>query len=206
MSADPAWSAAVRLEGLAGEVRVNLIRLAALVAFYGHHLVNVFLIGDDASLRGRYHDTVTNLVLAWALAVLVIHFCLVRRWVYPFLKYAVSTCDLLLITTLLLIGADARSTLTGLYFLVVLAAALRLSLPLVWFSTLGAVAGYGFFQGYLRWGLDLPDEQRAARAQEVIFVLELGAAGLLAGQMVRQCRRVVRGSPVPVVEGEEEPT
>ena len=26
MAADPAWSAAQRLEGLAGEVRVNLIR------------------------------------------------------------------------------------------------------------------------------------------------------------------------------------
>jgi hypothetical protein len=31
MAADSAWSAAQRLEGLAGEVRVNLIRFVALV-------------------------------------------------------------------------------------------------------------------------------------------------------------------------------
>ena len=78
MAADPAWDAAQRLEGLAGEVRVNLIRLVALVAFYGHHLVNVFLIGDNPSLKGDYHTVVTSLVLAWALAVLVIHYLNLR--------------------------------------------------------------------------------------------------------------------------------
>jgi hypothetical protein len=205
MSAYPAWSAVQRLEGLAGEARVNLIRLVALVAFYGHHLINVFLIGDDLSLAGRYHAVVTDLVLAWALAVLVIHYSLVRRWVPPGLKYAVTAWDLLLITTLMMVGEDARSMLAALYLLVVVAAPLRLSLGLVWAATLGAMAAYAFFLGYLRWGLELPAEQRLARPQQIVFLLALGAAGLLAGQVVRQCRRIVHGPPIVEVEGEEQP-
>ncbi len=156
MPIDPAWSAAQRLESLAGEVRVNLIRLAALVAFYGHHLVNVYWIRDDPSLQGAYHTVVTCLVLAWAMAVLVIHVCLARRWIPPALKFAATAWDLLLLTALLVIGGDARSMLAVLYFLVIITAGLRLSLPLVWSTTLGALAGYACFLGYIRWGLELP--------------------------------------------------
>jgi hypothetical protein len=200
MSADPAWSAAQRLEGLAGEVRINLIRLVALVAFYGHHLVNVFVIRDNPALRGAYHTVVTSLVLAWALAVLVIHYCLMHRWLPGISKYIVTTWDILLITTLLMAGGDGRSMLAVLYFLVIVAAPLRLSLPLVWTATLGTMAGYAFFLGYVRWRLELPAEQRLSRPQQIVFLLALGAAGLLAGQFVRQGRRLVRGSPVPVEE------
>ncbi len=200
MAADPAWNAAQRLEGLAGEVRVNLIRLVALVAFYGHHLVNVFVVRDNPSLQGAYHTVVTSLVLAWALAVLVIHYCLMRRWLPSVLKYVVTAWDILLITTLLMVSSDGRSMLAVLYFLVIVAAPLRLSLPLVWMATLGAMAGYAFFLGYVRWQLQMPPEQRLSRPQQIVFLLALGAAGLLAGQFVRQCRRLVRGAPVPVEE------
>ncbi len=192
MAADPAWSAAQRLEGLAGEVRVNLIRLVALVAFYGHHLVNDFPID--------YHVVVTLLVLAWALAVLIIHYCLMRRWVPPALKYIVTAWDILLITTLLMVGGDGRSMLAVLYLLVIIAAPLRLSLLLVWTATLGAMVGYAFFLSYVRWRLELPIEQRTPRPQQIVFLLSLGAAGLLAGQFVRQGRRLVNGPPVPVEE------
>jgi hypothetical protein len=200
MAVDPAWHAAQRLEGLAGEVRVNLIRLAALVAFYGHHLVNVFVLGDNPALRGDYHVVVTSLVLAWALTVLIVHFCVLRRWVPAGLKYVVTVWDILLITTLLMVGGDGRTMLAVLYFLVIVAAPLRLSLPLVWTATLGAMAGYAFFLGYVRWRLELPIEQRLSRPQQIVFLLALGAAGLLAGQFVRQCRRLVYGTPVPVEE------
>jgi hypothetical protein len=37
----------------------------------------------------------------------------------------------------------------------------------------------------------------------VIFLLGLAVAGLLAGQVVRQARRLVRGYPIVVVDGEE---
>jgi hypothetical protein len=203
MNADHSWSDAQRLEGYAGEVRVNLLRLAAIVVFYGHHLVNVFLIQDDPSLHGNYHAMVTALVLAWAMAVLAIHFCLSRRWVPPALKYVATAWDLLLVTALLVIGRDPKSTLAVLYFLVIIAAALRVSLPLIYAATLGAMTAYAFFLGYERFGLGLPDSQRLSRPQQIVFLLALGAAGLLAGQIVRQVRRLLQGYPVQVVDEQE---
>jgi hypothetical protein len=203
MNTDHSWTDAQRLEGYAGEVRVNLIRLAAIVVFYGHHLVNVFLLQDDPSLRGNYHVLVTMLALAWALEVGAIHFCLSRRWVPPGLKYVATACDLILVTAVLVVGRDPKTMLAVLYFLVIIAAALRLSLPLIYAATLGAMTAYAFFLGYLRFGLELPDNQRLSRPQQIIFLLALGAAGLLAGQVVRQVRRLLQGYPVQVVDGQE---
>jgi hypothetical protein len=203
MNADHPWSDAQRLEGYAGEVRVNLLRLTAIVVFYGHHLVNVFLIQDDPTLRGPYHAKVTVLALAWAMAVLAIHFCLSRRWVSPALKYVATAWDLLLITALLVIGGDGKSMFAVFYFLVIIAAALRLSLPLVYCATLGTMAAYLFFLGYVRFGLHADDRERLSRPQQVIVLLALGAAGLLAGQVVRQVRRLLGGYPVRVVDSQE---
>jgi hypothetical protein len=203
MSTDTRWADARRIEGFAGEVRVNLIRLAAIVGFYAHHLLNVFLIQDDPSLTGSYHIAVTVLVMAWACAVLALHYCLTRRWVPRALKYVATAWDLLLITAVLVIGRDPRSTLAALYFLVIAAAPLRLSLSLVWAATLGAMACYAFFLGYVRFWLELPEQERLPRPQQIIVLLALGAAGILAGQMVRQARRLVQGYPVTVVEKED---
>jgi hypothetical protein len=203
MPAPDPWADAQRIESWAGEVRVNLIRLVALVGFYGHHLVNVYLYRDDPSTAGRYHTAVTALVLAWASGVLVLHVCLTRRWVPPWLKYAATAWDLVLITALLVLGRDPRSMLSVLYFLVIGAAALRLSLLLVYAATLGALAAYLFFLGYVRFWLELPAEQRLPRPQQVVFLLGLAVAGLLAGQGVRQARRLLAGYPVIVADSQE---
>ena len=118
------------------------------------------------------------------------------------LKYVASAWDTVLVTLLLVVGGDPRTMLAMLYFLVVIAAGLRLSLRLVQVTTLGTMAAYAFFLGYVRFWLDVPDAQRLPRAQQIIVLLALGAAGLLTGQMVRQARRLVAGYPVTVVEGE----
>jgi hypothetical protein len=197
------WTDAQRIESWAGEVRVNLIRLAAIVVFYGQHLVHVYFTRGEAGFTDPYHLAVTALVLAWSAAVVVLFFCLVRRWVPPALKYLATAWDLILITALLVLTGDPKTMQPLLYFLVIAASALRLSLPLVYTTTLGSIAAYGFFLGYVKFWLELPDEQRLSRPNQIIFVLGLGAAGILAGQMVRQARRLVRGYPVRVEEAKE---
>ncbi|MCI0465261.1 MAG: hypothetical protein L0Z62_50710 [Gemmataceae bacterium] len=201
MSADTRWEDARRVEGWAGEVRVNVVRLAALLVFYGHHLVNFGLIGDE-TVTPAYHAAVTALVLAWAAAILVLHLCLSRRYVPPALKYLATSWDLGMITGLLVLGDDPRSMLAVLYFLVISGAALRLSLALVWAATLGAMGAYAFFLGYVHFWLDPPAHYRLERSGQIIFLLALGAAGILAGQLVRQVRRIARGHLVTVVAGE----
>jgi hypothetical protein len=201
MSDDVHWAGARRIEEWAGETRVNLFRLAAVLAFYAHHLYNVYF-GDDPSIAGAFHLAVTALVLAWSGEVVALYLCLARRWLPPWLKYAVTATDIVLVTVLLmvvaLVGRDARTWLAALYVLVIAAAPLRLSLPLVYVATLGSMAAYGFFLGYVKYQLGL--EERVTRPNQVIFALALGATGILAGQMVRQARRLAAGYPVTIEE------
>jgi hypothetical protein len=205
------WADVQRIEGWAGEVRVNLIRLAALIAFYGHHLVNVYLIQDNPQLRGSYHAQVTAVVIVWGVVVLALYYCLSRRWVPPALKYVATICDICLITALLALpGHNPSSPLAVLYFLVIAAAALRLSLPLVYVATLGSMAAFLLALGCYVFQVGTeeyyrPDSPyRIPRTYEIILLLALGAAGILTGQLVRQVRRIVQGYPVAVEEPTEE--
>src|SRR5437762_3402604 len=170
METDDRWADAQRLEGWAGEIRVNLIRFAAITAFYGNHLLQVYLFRDQG-ITPVFHAGVTVVALTWAVAALALHGCLWRHWVPPALKYVATACDILLVTTVLMLSGDPRTTLAVLYFLVIAAAPLRLSLPLVTAATLGSMTAYLFFLGYLRFGLHLADAQRLSRPQQIIFLL-----------------------------------
>jgi hypothetical protein len=212
MSTPDPWADAQRLESWAGEIRVNMIRAAALVAFYGHHLVNVYLIKADSSIRGQYHVVVTGVVLVWASIILLLHLCLTRRYVPPALKYLSTSADLALITAMLMLTREGpRSPLMLLFFLVIASSPLRLCLRLVYAATLGAMAasialvGYQYFYliGSSSYYLPIHDRDRIPRTVQVIFLLSLGAAGILAGQMVRQARRLVEGYSVAVEETKE---
>jgi hypothetical protein len=208
---DLRWADARRLEAWAGEARVNLIRALALVVFYGQHLLNVYAFRDDPTIRGVFHAEVTCIVVAWAAAVFVLYLCLSRRWVPPALKFVASFWDLLMVTALVMVSPDGpRSPLVLLYFVVVAAAPLRLSLPLVSATTLGAIAAAVLALGQyvlLRVGWDryyaAESTFRISRTAEIIFLLTLGTAGVLGGQMVRQARRLVEGYPVTVEDPRE---
>ena len=191
MASDDLWQDTRRIEAWAGEVRVNLIRLAAIIAFYGNHLVQVYLLRDDPAVDRSFHITVTALALAWAMAVLALHICLSRRYVPPALKYVAVSWDIIMVTALLIVTGTPRSPLAVLYFLVIASAPLRLHLRLVYLASLGSMAAYVLFLGYYKYfmvGVEryAKDPERLSRTNQAIFVLALGAAGLLAGQMVRQ--------------------
>src|SRR5207249_2702043 len=95
-----------------------------------------------------YHVAVTALVMVWAIGVVVLYLFLSRRWVPPALKYVVTAWDTLLVTTLVVLAGGPQSPLVILYFLVIAAAPLRLSLRLVYVATILAVAGYLFLLGH----------------------------------------------------------
>jgi len=192
----PRWEDAQRIEAWAGEIRVNLLRIAAILAFYGHHLFNVYVAGDPA-VTADYHASVTALAIAWAASAMGLHFALSRRWVPPALKYAAVAWDVILVTMLLILSGGPKSPLCILYFLVVATAPLRLCLRFVWCSTLSAITSYVFILGHAKF---VKPDRMVPRPSQIIFVLGLGVAGLLAGQMVRQARRLVRGYPVTTVD------
>lgn len=209
---DDRWADARRLEAWAGEVRVNLLRAAALLVFYGHHLLDVYIYGDDRSTEAAvYHVVATAIVLAWTGAVVVLYVCLSRRWVPPALKYAATFWDIAMISALVMASPSGpRSPLLYLYFVVLASAPLRLSLPLVYATTLGimvaatiVVGHYVFFRVGRSAYYAADSTYRIAGSSEIVFLLAMGAAGLFAGQLVRQARRLVRGYPILVEEAQE---
>jgi hypothetical protein len=129
--------------------------------------------------------------------------------VSPWLKFAATAADIVLITAVLTLSGRPRSPLLVLYFLVIGAAALRLSLELVYAATAGSILAYLFLLGHHAFytvGYDRyygSPELRIPRTQEVIFVLGLLAAGVLAGQVVRQARRLTGGYPAVADEAKE---
>lgn len=189
-SEEAAWTAAQRVEAWAGETRVNLIRLVAIAAFYAHHLINRHLF--HAELPPGYPGAVTALTVGWTLAALALHSALSRRWNPPALRYAAVAFDALMIAALLAISDGPRGPFFLLLFLLIATACLRLDLRLVWTATALAILAYAFACGHDRWTRRLPEKERVPRPQQVVVGIGLVAAGLLAGQAVRQARRFAR--------------
>jgi len=193
-----------RIESWAGEVRVNLLRLAGIVVFYANHLCSVYLVAGAQPPLDYYHSAVTAIVVAWSTIVIALHLCLSRRWAPWWLKYAATFADILLITCLLVVGRDPESRIAILFFLVIAAAPLRLSLRLVQSATLAIMAVFMIFQTYAWWNWrPRADDIGRAVPGQVLFLLALGAAGLMAGQVVRQAQRIVHGYPVTVAKKED---
>jgi hypothetical protein len=195
------WDDARRLEGWAGEFRLNVIRLVAIAGFYGYHLLDAYVLRpEDETLRGAYHTQVTILALAWAVGAIVLHLYLVNRWAPAALKYLATGWDVVMITAVLMAGRDPHSLLTAVYLLVVAAAALRLCLVLVYAATVGSMLGFLALHGYIRYVLEFPASQRLSHAQQTLFLLALAVAALIAGQVVRQARRLSAGHVVTVIQ------
>jgi hypothetical protein len=203
------WEDARRVEAFAGEVRVNLIRLVAIVLFYGRHLVQFFLAAPGDPVRGVYHAQVTIVSLAWAAAVVVLHLMLTRRRVPPGLGIATALYDVLMITLLCCIAGGPNTPLMLLLFPAIASAPLRLSLKVVYATTAAAILGYLFVVGYYAWYLHNFHDYyanpaiRIPRSTEAIWILSLLVTGLFSGQVVRQARRLVAGYPVTVVRDEK---
>jgi hypothetical protein len=206
------WPDARRLEAWAGETRVNLLRTIALVVFYGNHLLNYYVF-RDTTVTLHYHAAVSALAFMWGLGALLIYFALSRRWMPASLKYLVTAGDLTLISATLMASPDGpRSALVYLYFVVLAASPLRLSLPLIYFTTFGVwIAGFLVLGHHvlIRVGWDnyyaVGSVHAIPRIAQILFLLTTGAAGLFAGQVVRQAARLVRGYPVTVVEEAPQP-
>src|SRR5580765_8964263 len=91
------WETCRRVESWAGEVRVNLFRIAALVLFEGKHLIEAAVASPDAPVRGAYHLRVTAVVVVWAAMAAVVHLLLSRRYYPPAMKFVTSLADVFVI-------------------------------------------------------------------------------------------------------------
>jgi len=181
------WTAALRVETWVGELRVNVIRLAAIAAFYGHHLFNRYILKHE--IPPGYTAAVTGIALAWAFGALAIHIALTNERMPTGLRFVAVGFDMILATALLLLSDGPQSPLVVLLFLVLATSPLRVDLRVVWTATFLALLSYAFVCGHAKWKRP---EWQVPRRQQVIMGLALSAAGFLAGQSARQSRRLAQ--------------
>jgi hypothetical protein len=179
------WKAATQAEQWAGEVRVNLFRLIAIGGFYAHHLVDYYWL--KVSFDHKYHLVVSGIAAAWACGAAALHMGLAWRWNPPWLKYAALAWDSFMTSCLLAYSGGPRSPFIVLLFLLIATSPLRLQLRVVWVASILSIAAYVFVCGHSRY---MPPDWRVTTREHVIVLLALAGAGVLAGQSVRQARRL----------------
>jgi hypothetical protein len=203
-SEDRAWYITQRWQQYEGEARANLLRVTAIGAFYLLHLWNY--LGSQGKLTNwgfleldkvgavdrRFHILATLLALSWAMAAAAVHLCL-RHQIFPrWISAASTTIDLFMLTSVLCISNGPQSPLVVGYLLIIVLAALRFSLPLVRWTTAGAVLGYVCVLGVAKWperfGRDLATDIRVPRYEELVMLAGIAFCGVFVGQIVRRTR------------------
>jgi hypothetical protein len=211
---DGSWFIAQRWQAYEAESRANLLRICAIGLFYLVHLWSYFSsqgklpnfgflqLADAGAISRQFHIAATWLAVAWAMFALAVLIALQQKFFPRWLPYASTAFDIAMLTCIICLGDVGRSALIVGYFLILILAALRLSLPLVWFATAAAAVGYLSVLGVARWpesfgfgklsgaaSVDL----RVPRYQEAIVILAIAFAGILLGQVVRRVQRLATG-------------
>jgi len=205
-STDWPWFVTQRWQQYEGEVRANLLRIAALGTFYLLHLWNYYSsrgwlpdvgflqMAGEGEVAERFHLLVTLVTLAWVMLAAAVHMAL-RSRVFPgWLPTASTVGDLVFLTSLLCIASGPRSPLIVAYFLIIALAALRFSLPLVRVATVGAALGYLVLLACAKWperfGFDPEVDRQVPRFEQVIFLAAVALSGIFIGQVIRRVRHM----------------
>jgi hypothetical protein len=190
--APSAWDVVRRVFSYRGEERANLVRIFAIAAFYAieminHHGLSLGFIELEQveGVDQRFHAAVTALTVAWIASAAAVWILLRNRRFPPALKYVSTGVDVALLTSILLIADGPKSPLLVVYFIILAGAPLRLSLPLVRFTTVATIAGYVVLIGdaWMR-----RPELRVPRYQQLMTILALALAGVALGQLMRALR------------------
>ena len=182
------WYIVGRWQEFEGEGRANLLRIVSVGAFYVVQLIQRYwLFDDDAKSAASFHAAATAIAVAWSVLAMAVLLCLRSRVFPAWLKYISTTCDLVLLTALATIANKADSPLVYVFFMIIVLAGLRFSLPLVWFATVGSMLGFMVLVAVTdRQWFDANHE--VAVHVQLITLLSLVMAGILVGQILRRTR------------------
>jgi hypothetical protein len=191
-SEDRPWYIVGRWQEYQGEARANLLRLAAVAAFYLIELINYHGVDLGFIQLPRvsdlvFHKTVTAIAAAWVLLGVGVHLWLRLHLMPEALKYVSTALDVVLLTLLLMVADGPRSPIIAAYFLIPALAGLRFQLRLVWFATIAAMLGYVWLLGWAIW-IEGVRNIRVPRYHELIVLTALAMSGIIQGQVIRRVK------------------
>lgn len=183
------WFIVGRWQEYEGESRVNLLRVLAVGVFYGLQLIQHHLLVSSAERDARFHQQVTWLAVAAVMVSLAVHLALRRRFFPAALKYASTLADIILVTAVCALGSGPASPCRYVWFVVIAMSGLRFSLPLVWFASLAAMAGYLALVGRVddSW---FNSRHAVPPIEQLMTLATLGLTGIAVGQIIRRVRGV----------------
>ncbi len=188
---DRQWFIVGQWQAYEGEARANTLRILAIGTFYIVELINYYglqlgFLEMPKMVDKPFHQTVTALAALWIMVCLGVLFCLSQRIFPAGLKYLTTGIDIILLTAILVVAHGPRSPLVIGYFLIVILATLRFSLPLVRAATIGSLAAYLVLLGYAAWFTER--DLRVPRYHQAMFLLGLALSGIVLGQVIRRVR------------------
>jgi hypothetical protein len=147
---------------VAAELRVNLIRIISISAFYLIHLWNYlapklgtavsgFIGLGDVTVSFPRHIAVTTLCLAWLMVAFFVHFLVDQRKVSDRLTLWSTLADIALLTAILSVSSGPAGPMVAGYFLILMLTGLRFNLRLVRIATVAAAIGYLTVLAVSRW-------------------------------------------------------
>lgn len=186
-AADRQWYIVGRWQEYEGEARANLVRVLAVIAFYVVQLIHFYGYSNRGAEEAAFHQKATAIAAAWTILSVAVLFCL-RAHIFPAaLKYVSTACDLVLLTALIALAAGPQSALVRAFPVVIALAALRFSLGLVWFTTLGSMAGYLALVAH-RDKVWFDPHHVVPPTDQLLTLLSFGLTGIVIGQVVRRVR------------------
>lgn len=173
-----------------GEVKVALIRVLLVTAFYAVQLTHFLFFSQRNLVDEAFQRQATYLSAAWLFISLAVLVVLSRRWLPAGLKYVTAGLDIVLLTAIAAKGSGPASPMVFVFALTISMAALRGSLPLIWFATLSALVGYFVLVGLNDGGWFI-SKQSTPPVRQMVVALTLAATGMACGQLVRLIRQIV---------------
>jgi hypothetical protein len=185
------WFIVSRWQEYEAERRANLLRVLAIAAFYLVHMANYyrwFGLPEMPAADRRFHQLMTALAAAWIAVALAIRVALDRQFFPVAMKYVTTLADVVLLTLVIGTADGPRSPLVVGYFLILMVAALRFSLSLVWCGTAAVVVGYVGLLADAKWFAAADKTVPAHTALIVLVAMAFG--GVTLGAVVRRVRRM----------------
>jgi hypothetical protein len=182
---DP-WRIVTLWQRYDGEIRAAVLRVVAVAVMYGCQLAVMQMSTPDDALK-EFHRKATFACGAWLLATLAAMVAIQAKIFVRITPYLSTLADLFLLTLVAAIGSKSQSPVVVGYFLIVLIAAQRFDLALLWMATLGSMACYLGLVGMLdkSWF----DEVHATPViQQLVMLTAIGMSGVMAGQLIRRSK------------------